>query len=406
MKILIYGLHFKPDLIGIGKYTGEMADWLNSQKHDIRVIAAPHFYPEWKQIKHLWWYKKETSSYIIWRCPIYVPKHPNGIKRILHSISFTISSLPILLRNILWKPDAVITIEPPFLTAPSTLLYSFFTRAKSILHIQDLEIDAAIGLGILKNGIIYKIMLKIENFILRKFNVITTISSKMQKLIIEKGIDKTRIHLLPNWADIKNINPDIENEHLADQLITQCYDKLILYSGNVGEKQNLDIVINVAKIFQNENRNYVFLIIGDGAAKHRLQKLAKERNITNVHFRPLVPTKDLGALLTLADIHLITQDQNISDLVLPSKLTNILSAGGVSIISSNHGTQLAQLVNQYNIGLLINPNSVDELYNGINIIFSNTDMYNRIGKNARKYALEFLSKNSILKDFEMNIIVK
>ena len=150
MKILIYGLHFKPDLIGIGKYTGEMADWLFEHGYDIRVITAPHFYPEWKLDKNIWNYKKEIFPYIIWRCPIYVPKYPNGITRILHSLSFAISSIPILLRNLLWKPNIVLSIEPPFLISPLTLLFSLLIQSKSILHIQDLEIDAAYSLNFLK----------------------------------------------------------------------------------------------------------------------------------------------------------------------------------------------------------------------------------------------------------------
>jgi colanic acid biosynthesis glycosyl transferase WcaI len=355
--------------------------------------------------KQTWWYKKETSNYIVWRCPIYVPKHPNGIKRILHSLSFSISSIPILFRNILWKPNAVIVIEPPFFTAPLTIIYSFFNQAKSILHIQDLEIDAAIGLKIIKDGYFYRLALKIEKFILNRFDIITTISSKMKDKIKEKGINEDKINLFPNWANIESINPEIDNKYLVDQLIGQKYDNLILYSGNIGEKQNLDIVINVAEIFHKKNSNYIFLIVGDGAAKHRLESITKEKKLNNVLFRPLVPVKDLGALLTMADIHLITQDKNITDLVLPSKLTNILSAGGVSIISAKSGTQLAQIIEKYNIGFLINPNSVEELYSAICKIFNNQLLIKKIQKNARDYAIEYLSKNSILKKFENDVLL-
>ena len=105
MKILIYGLHFKPDLIGIGKYTGEMTDWLNDRDHEIRVVTAPSYYPEWKLKKQLWWYKKEENPYLTWRCPIYVPSQPKGLTRLLHLLSFAISSFPPLFGNLLWKPD-------------------------------------------------------------------------------------------------------------------------------------------------------------------------------------------------------------------------------------------------------------------------------------------------------------
>jgi len=228
VKILIYGLHFKPDLIGIGKYTGEMADWLYScHNHEIRVITAPHFYPEWEKDKRMWYYEKEKMPYTVWRCPIYVPMYPTGIKRILHSLSFIISSIPILLRNIFWKPDFILSIEPPLFTAPLTLIYSLFTKSKSILHIQDLEIDAAISLKILKKGILFKFLNISEKFLLNKFDFVTTISQKMKEKIIDKGVNGDHIHLLPNWANIETIKPAIKSDYLRKRFKISQNKKIV-----------------------------------------------------------------------------------------------------------------------------------------------------------------------------------
>jgi colanic acid biosynthesis glycosyl transferase WcaI len=120
---------------------------------------------------------------------------------------------------------------------------------------------------------------------------------------------------------------------------------------------------------------------------------------------PLQPSEDLGALLTMADIHLITQDKNISDYVLPSKLTNILGAGGVSIIAANPGTQLSHLVKKYELGYLVKPGSENELYKAIKHLLTNKSQCGRIGTNARDYAEKYLSKDVILRNFEKNVIV-
>ena len=97
MKIILYGLNFKPEIAGIGKYSGELADYLHDKGHNIRVITAPKYYPEW-QIEKNRFYVEKLTQYKIYRCPLYVPKYPNGIKRILHLITFSITSLPILLK--------------------------------------------------------------------------------------------------------------------------------------------------------------------------------------------------------------------------------------------------------------------------------------------------------------------
>jgi len=406
MKILIYGLHFKPDLIGIGKYTGEMTDWLFDRGHEIRVVTAPSYYPEWKLEKQFWWYKKKDNPYLTWRCPIYVPSRPKGLTRLLHLLSFAISSIPPLIRNLSWKPDYIISIEPPFFTTPFALLYSKLTKSKSILHVQDLEIDAAYSLNILKKGIFYRIIQKVEKFILNKFDIISTISQMMKNEIVQKGIDRDKIYILPNWANTENIHPALNNEYLRKQFSIKPEQKVILYSGNIGEKQNLKSVIDIAEKMLISNKNCIFLIVGDGAAKKRLTDDVKIRNITNISFLPLLPIKDLGALLTMADLHLITQDKNISDYVLPSKLTNILSAGGVSIISAKPKTELAQLVKKHEIGYLIKPDSESELYTAINHLLVNKSQHSTIGLNARKYAEKYLSKDKILNKFENNVLNK
>ena len=404
MKILIYGLHFKPDLIGIGKYTGEMSDWLFERGHKIRVVTAPPYYPQWKLSNRCEWYKKETNPYLVWRCPIYVPSQPSGFTRLLHLLSFALSSIPILIRNIIWKPDFVISIEPPFLGTPFALIYSKLTRSKSILHIQDLEIDAAYSLNILKKGFLYKIIQNIEIFILNRFDIISTISPKMKNQILQKGIKNNKVSILLNWADIDRIHPSINNNYLRNRLAIKPRQKVILYSGNFGVKQNLKSIINVAEKMQSDNNNCIFLMVGDGASKKRLVEEVIKRNITNIIFLSLQPIEDLGALLTLADIHLITQDKNISDYVLPSKLTNILSAGGVSIISATQGSQLSILVNRHRLGYLINSESESELYDAINHLLLNNTEHNAIGINARKYAEKYLSKDKILSNFENNVL--
>jgi len=404
MKFLIYGLHFKPDLIGIGKYTGEMADWLNDNNHEVQVITAPHFYPEWKEETKQRLYKKMDEPYPVWRCPIYVPSKPKALNRLLHYISFSVSSLPILMRYVFWKPDYIITIEPPFATSLNTLLLSLITRAKSILHIQDLELDAAYSLEMLNNSFLYNILSKIERMILQRFKNISTISEGMKSKIVEKGIDQHKILLLPNWADIDTIKPGIDNYYLRNKFSIEHSKNIVLYSGNLGEKQNLDSIIFAADIFANTNPNVHFLIIGDGSAKTRLQKEVLNKGLSNVSFFPLQPKEDFGALLTLADIHLITQDQNISDYVLPSKLTNILSAGGTAVISAKRGTQLANLIDKHNIGYLINPNSNYELTRALKFLINNENERRNIGNNARDYAEEHLTKDKILSNFTFQLM--
>ncbi len=111
MRILIYGINYAPELTGIGKYTGEMAEWLAKQGHEVRMVTAPPYYPAWRVADGYsrWKYTHERlDGVVVWRCPLYVPANPSGLKRLSHLASFALSSLPVMIRQIFWKPDVVL----------------------------------------------------------------------------------------------------------------------------------------------------------------------------------------------------------------------------------------------------------------------------------------------------------
>ena len=152
MRILICGINFKPELTGIGKYTGELVEYLAEAGHEIRVVTAPPYYPQWKVLSGYsgWRYQLERNAGIrIYRCPLWVPKNPKGLSRIIHLTSFAISSTVPLLLQLAWKPQIVISIAPAILSAPFALLVAKLSGAKSYLHIQDFELDAASSLGLI-----------------------------------------------------------------------------------------------------------------------------------------------------------------------------------------------------------------------------------------------------------------
>ena len=127
MKILIHGINYAPEQIGIGKYTGEMAVWLAKRGHSVHVVTAPPYYPDWcakdgYRAGQYWYEFRDGVD--IWRCPLWIPRHPSGLKRVIHLLSFALFSFPILLRQVFWKPDIVIVIEPPLLCAPQAWLRS------------------------------------------------------------------------------------------------------------------------------------------------------------------------------------------------------------------------------------------------------------------------------------------
>jgi colanic acid biosynthesis glycosyl transferase WcaI len=401
MRILIFGINYSPELTGIGKYTGEMGSWLANHGHDIHVVTAVPYYPEWevhKDYKGKYWHTENIDGAKVHRIPLYVPKNVSSAKRIIHEFSFVLGIVPVWFKLLFSKKfDVVFCIAPPFHLGILPLLYSKIKGVPMITHIQDLQVDAAKELGMIKNKTFLNLMFSMERFILKHSNKVSTISLGMQLKINGKGISADKQMLFPNWVDEKNIMPLSKEQSLRTDFALKDTDKVILYSGNLGEKQGLEVIIDVAKQYK-DREDVFFLIVGSGGGKEKLEESVREAGLTQVRFFPLQPYNKLSALLATADVHLVLQKKSAADLVMPSKLTGILAAGGCAIVTAEPGTSLYVVVNQYKMGILIEPESVQSLCDGIEYVLNNDISEYKV--NARKYAEAFLSKEGILLDFE------
>ncbi len=397
MKLLIYGLNYSPELTGSGKYTGEMAEWFSQQNAGVRVVTAPPYYPEWKIAPGYsgWRYRKQAINGVdIIRCPLYVPAQPSTITRLLHLASFAFSSFWALFFCLKWRPDVIITIAPTVFVAPTALLFGVVTRAKTLIHIQDYEVGAMFGLGMMNQGIVGKLALKVESWIFRHFDRVSTISSKMIQLAENKGVNPDRILYLPNWVDTSFVTPQSDGNGYRSKWGFTASHHVLMYSGNIGRKQGLEIIVEAASAFK-DNDHVQFVIIGQGAYRTELECLARNSGLTNIHFKDLVPYEDLPQLLAAADIHLVVQKKGAADVVLPSKLTSILSAGGNALITAEKDTELGLLVEKHpGIAELVEPENLNAFLAGINrLLKKDTKKTNKV---ARAYAVNYLAKDAIL----------
>ena len=201
-KILVYGINYFPEKVGIGKYNFEMSNWLVENNFEVKVITANKYFPEWRVYNNN--YSREYIKGVeVIRCPIWVPKKPSGFTRIIHFLSFAITSFLPLARNIFLQPNLIILVSPSILFAPSLLFLKLLLgkKIKTWIHVQDFEVDAAFKLKILKGNLLKNFILLIEKKILCQFDILSTISKDMINKAQKKGLDKRKIFLLSNWID-------------------------------------------------------------------------------------------------------------------------------------------------------------------------------------------------------------
>lgn len=411
MRILIYGLNYSPELTGIGKYTGEMAAWLAERGHEVRVVTAPPYYPAWRirgdYRGAAYRTERAPGQPVVYRTPLYVPQRPTGIKRIVHLVSFMLGSLPVMLREMFWQPEVVFTVEPTFFCAPLTLFVGKSAGAACWLHVQDFEVDAAFELGLLPaQGPVHDAALRIEKFFTFAFDRVSGISPRMVDRAVAKGIPANRSILFPNWVDVDTIYPldsdanrfNLIRRELASEVPGIEGKIIVLYSGNMGAKQGLELLAQLAETFASDPRIH-FLFCGDGAFRPRLEELVAHR--PNVTLLPLQPLARLNHLLNAADIHLLPQRASAADLVMPSRLSAMLASGRPVIATAHEGTQVAMVVEGR--GLVVPAEDADALHAAVLLLVEDRGLRLRLGRAAREYAVKHMGKQKVLQQFESDL---
>jgi len=398
MRILILSLYFSPDLISTSKYSGDLAVYLALHGHDVHVVTAPPYYPQWKIRSGYsgWQYRREQAQGIsVYRCPLWVPKRPSGLNRIPHLLSFSISCLPVVLMQATWKPDVILCVVPTLFSAPIALAAGRLCGARTWLHIQDFELDAAFNLEILAGfRFLYPLAKLYERSTLTHFDRVSTISNKMLKGCLEKGVRPERTWLFPNWVNTGVIRPLIGANQLRIETGIDIKKVVVLYHGNMGRKQGLEVLIEAASRLQ-DMPDLLFLLCGEGPMRTELEERAKL--LSNVKFMNLQPEEKLNQLVNLADIHVLPQRAGVADLVMPSKLSTMLASGKAVIAMADEDTELGQVVKQ--AGLLVPPEDSNALTEAICYLADHPDQRLRLGALGRKFAIENWDREIILDGF-------
>lgn len=402
MKIVLVSMNFSPELTGVGKYSGEMAAGLVARGHEVSVVCAPPYYPTWQvapghsgaayRVEH------PQPGLTIYRCPIWIPKRLGGLTRLLHLASFALSSMPVVLKLVGWQPRVVLVVAPGFFCAPVAWLAARLAGAKAWLHIQDFEIDAAFELGLLKQPWLRSMARRAERVMLRRFDAVSTISSRMLRLLAAKGVPMQKAEMLPNWVDASALRLDAGSAELRKSLHISADQVVGLFSGTINRKQGLGVLVDAARRLSADPR-IVIVICGNGEMRASLEAAA--RDLPNMRFIDLMPAAQLSALLNMADIHLLPQLRGAADLVMPSKLGGMLASGRPVIASAAPGTEIASIV--VGCGLLTEPECADDFARALSTLAVDAERRQRLGANGRAYAQRVLDSQGIFDRLDVSL---
>lgn len=403
MRVAIVGINYFPELTGISVYTTGLAESLVKSGDKVDVYTAFPYYPAWQKGRaDEWcWYRiEEINGVEVRRCYAYVPTRPSAVRRMLHELSFVFSATLAYLFGP--RADVTVIVSPSlFLGIPISLLAKL-KGSPTLFHVQDLQPDAAVDTGILRSGWLTDFFYWVERQTYRFCTRVSTISEGMRRRVVEKDIPHEKVALLRNWANDDLVHP-LSRETAQRREWGLAGKFVVLYSGNMGVKQGLGDLLECAAALRAE-RDIAFVLVGDGGEKENLVRQAAQQGLDNLQFRPLQPMEQLGQLLATADVAVIPQKPGVADIVLPSKLANILASARPVVAAAADGTELARIFRNADCGRVVRQGAPVEMAMALLELRDDPELCSRLGANGRVYMEAHLGRAPMLDLFRNELL--
>ncbi len=361
MKIILWGINYRPEATGIAPYNAELAEYLSGREHDVSVVTGFSYYPHWRKepADRGQLYRRERINGVeVHRCAQYVPETATTLRRIFHELSFGITSLLRVL--FLPRADVYVVVSPPLCLGFFAWVATRLKRSRYVFHVQDLQPGAAVGLGMVNGRGFIRLLYGLESFSYRHAAAVSGISDGMMNEFRLKGLPARKLIFFPNWlrkttaADVRTRGAFREKFGIPEN------ELLAVYSGNLGRKQGIEILLEAAARL-DASAGVTIAIIGAGAQRDALAAQVATMKLSNLRLLPLLSDDDYAQMLADADVGLITQASGTGQYFFPSKLLSLLQAGLPVATVADHDSELARAVRDGGFGVNVNPGQADEL---------------------------------------------
>ena len=277
-------------------------------------------------------------------------------------------------------------------------------RVPFVFNLQDVFPDSLVGAGLArKGGLLWQIGRRIEDFTYRNADKIIVISQDIKRNIMDKGVPESKIEVIYNWVDAdavspvnKEDNPLFEEFDLNKELFT------VVYAGNLGNAQNIDIILSAAYMLPQIQ----FAIFGKGGQEDDICNRISKDSLNNVHLFPLQPMERVSYVYSLGDACIVSCKVGLGGSAMPSKTWSIMSCGRPVIANFDEG-ELKEILEENDCGVFTHAGDVQEFVDAIKLLADNPARREEMGRNARQFVLENLTKEvgtqkyvDVIKQFE------
>jgi colanic acid biosynthesis glycosyl transferase WcaI len=380
---------------------------LVTQGHDVTIVTSfPHYRKgrseTWDEYRNklieisTWKNLKLIRSYIY--APIFNSRGSGLIYRALNFISFNISCIIAGLfaggkADLIFAPSS-----PPLTNGFCAWILGIWKKCPVIYNVQDMYPDMAEKLGLIKNKPFIALLKKLEKWVYKFTDKTLVISERMRKNLLGKKVPSKKIAVIPNFIDTNFIKPITqENSFSAKWGLNDRF--VVMYAGNIGIPHGTEIIVNAAEILM-DMQEIVFCLVARGEYKNKIESMAKSMNLNNVRFISPQSALTVPYIWASASVSLVTYRKGMAEYSVPSKLLAIMCSGRPAIAAADKGSETERIVRSAACGLCIRPEDPPALASAILYLFKNEEQRILMGKNGRKYVLEYFKRKNISKQYE------
>ena len=403
MKILLVTDSYPPEIRSASHLMLELALELNHRGHQVTVITTwPEYNLDQDEDKKTFDEIEVEDGITVIRVKT-LPHH--NVNYIVRGLSQLIMPFQFLmkLRKHKIKPEAVVVYSPPL---PLALVGSWLRRKgiRNLLNVQDLFPQNAIDLGILTSSLQIKFFKALEHYAYRTADIVTVHSEGNRKMVLEKNPEiGSKLQLLHNWVDIDHHSADANH---SERIPTDFRKKwnikqkhIAVFAGVMGPSQYLELILDIAERMQDQT-DLLFLLVGDGKEKEKLQQIAKEKKLQNVQFEGFISRDVYPDLLNICSIGLVCLSPQNKTPVVPGKILGHMAASIPVAAFLHEASDGHALIKESGCGISASSADIESSEQALRQLMQNTEKFSAIGASGKSYAIQHFSKDICVSQLE------
>ena len=393
-EVLVTGLNFAPEQTGIAPYTTALARHLAASGTSVTMVTGHPHYPEWRLHPGYETPRpiEDEDGVEVVRVKHPVPRNPTGASRIVMEAVFALRSGRELLRR---RSDVALVVSPALLSAlPAIALKKVRRHAVGVI-VQDLY-GAAISEAGLGGSLMARATSWLESKVMRSADGVAVIHPVFRDRLIAMGVPEERIRVIPNWSHVSI--PDINREEVRRQMGWEPGEVIALHAGNMGVKQGLGTLVDVARRAVEACPDVRVVLMGDGSQRESLREAGK--GLTRLEFVDPMPAGDFERALAAADCLLLNEKDGVVEMSVPSKLTTYFSAGKPVVAATHASSGAAQLIRDSGAGVVVRSGDAEAILEAVVDVVRDRERRDGMAHNGRRFAAEHLAAGTSLSLYE------